>query len=84
MSRNPFIFGNEIEIHGKSGQTVSRANGVKVEMTLIQGDKKLAVINGEKKTIGDMVGSAKILEITAEGVELSSKGRRWVCKVENR
>jgi len=63
-TRNPFEYGKEV--HKK----VKRGNSL--EVILISGEEKVAVIGGREYYVGDRLGTFKVMAINIDYVEIAS------------
>lgn len=88
--RNPFLTRAEIasiqgekEGDGKSPQAIPQIaipESWEVKTIMITDSSKLATINGQIVTIGDLVGGKEVLEINEDSVILGKDEKEWVIK----
>jgi len=83
--RNPFLTKVEIaSLQGeKSPQTIHQIaipESWEVKTILITDSSRLATINGQIVTIGDLVGGKRVLEINEDSVILGKDEKEWVVK----
>jgi hypothetical protein len=80
--RNPFVFGKKAETRPeKSGPAKPEREWPSVEMAIVQGNMRFAVVNGRKAAIGDSVDGAIISDITMESVTFVKNGRTFIKSV---
>lgn len=81
--RNPFTFGNVGEMTVKKGapNVKPRDLALFVEMVLIHDGKKLAVVNGRKVCVADIVEGAMVTGISVDSVTFEKNGKTVVRSV---
>jgi len=63
-TRNPFEYGKEVHKNVKAGNSL--------EVILISGVEKVAVIGGKEYYVGDRLGTYKVMTINIDYVEIAS------------
>ncbi len=53
----------------------------RVELILVSESRKMTLINGQKKRVGDVVAGAKIVSIKPTGVTLDYNGKRFTVRI---
>ncbi len=53
----------------------------RVDLILVSKNRKLTLINGQKKRVGDVVSGARVVSIRPEGVTLDYKGKRFTVTI---
>ena len=64
-----------------NARKASAASGYTLTSTYIARDRRLAVINGTRVKVGDLVGAAKVTEILPTQVHLTMGQKRLVVKL---
>lgn len=65
-------------------RTVDGVPSFSVNAIFVSDDRKLAIINGERVQIGDVVSGATVVDIQKEQVTLSVSGRQLIAKLKTR
>lgn len=81
--RNPFAFGHASETAAGNGTTRAKpvSPALAVEMVLIHDGKTLAVVNGRKVAVNDMVDGAVVSGISMDSVSFVKNGKTVVRRV---
>ncbi len=81
--RNPFAFGHATETAAGNGTTRAKpvTSSLVVEMVLIHDGKRLAVVNGRKVAMNDMVDGAVVSGISMDSVSFVKNGKTVVRRV---
>jgi len=74
--RDPFTFGVTRHV------VAMKRSAPKVEMILIHGDKRYAIIDGQKKLVGDALAGGVITAITLNSVMVDKSGESIEYKIE--
>lgn len=67
QARNPFEFGKKVQKKIEKGDSL--------EVILISGEEKLAVIGGREYTVGDKIGNYMVMTIDIDFVEIASNAK---------
>lgn len=82
-ARNPFAFGRASQTTAENGATRAKPVGsaLAVEMVLIHDGKRLAVVNGRKVAVSDVVDGAVVSVISMDSVSFVKNGKTVVRRV---
>jgi len=72
-ARNPFEFVKKKAVKKVLGVTIEKKAETRVDLIMIKGSEKLAVIGEKSYRVGDMFKGSSIISITLDYVELSSE-----------
>jgi len=81
--RNPFAFGHASQTAAGNGTTHAKpvSSALAVEMVLIHDGKALAVVNGRKVAVNDVVDGAVVCGIWMDSVSFVKNGKTVVRRV---
>ncbi|MDJ0919133.1 MAG: general secretion pathway protein GspB [Woeseiaceae bacterium] len=68
----------------KPGRTVEGVPSFSVNAIFISDDRRLAIINGERVRVGDVVAGARVVSIEKEQVTLSASGKQFTARLKTR
>lgn len=70
-------------VTGKGGTTVG-SDSLTLQSVLIAGERRLAIINGQRVQVGDVIGRSRVIRIDAGEVQLRRDGQLLTLTVYNR
>ena len=66
------------------GRTVEGVPSFSVNAIFVSDDRRLAIINGERVQVGDVVSGARVVSIQKEQVTLSASGKQFTARLKTR
>ena len=65
-------------------RTVDGVPSFSINAIFVSDDRRLAIINGERVRVGDVVSGATVLDIQKEQVTLSVSGKQFIARLKKR
>lgn len=71
------------QLQASQGKTVVKPRPLSLTSILIGADRRIAIINNKTMVVGDRIGSAKLVRILKDKVQLLRNGKRIELKLDN-